>query len=113
MQKGRTVSSPERSATMSTAQEAKEMMTVENREQIRIAYFIEEKSKRQIATEQHCSPKTITKALGDGEARPYQRTVPCAAPVLGPYRARIDELLAENETLPRKQRRTIHKIYLQ
>jgi len=98
---------------MSTAQEAKEMMTVENREQIRIAYFIEEKSKRQIATEQHCSPKTITKALGDAEAQPYQRTVLSPAPVLGPYRARIDELLAENETLPRKQQRTIHKIYLQ
>jgi len=98
---------------MPTAQEAQEMMTVENREQIRIAYFIEEKSKRQIAKEQHCSPKTISKALGGAEAQPYQRTVPSPAPVLGPYHARIDELLAENESLPRKQRRTIHKIYLQ
>src|SRR5712692_1385859 len=98
---------------MPTAQEAQEMMTVENREQIRIAYFIEEKSKRQIAKEQHCSPKTISKALGDAEVQPYQRTVPCPAPVLGSYHARIDELLAENESLPRKQRRTTHKIYLQ
>jgi transposase len=98
---------------MPTAQEAQEMIPVEDREQIRIAYFIEEKSKRQIAKEQHCSPKTIRKALGDAEAQPYQRTVPYRSPVLGPYHARIDELLAENESLPRKQRRTTHQIYLQ
>ena len=31
--------------------------------------------------------------------------------MLGPYKAQIDELLAENERLPRKQRYTSHKIY--
>jgi len=30
---------------------------------------------------------------------------------LGPYKRRIDELLAESETLPRKQRYTSHKIF--
>ncbi|MEZ4709079.1 MAG: hypothetical protein R3A44_17865 [Caldilineaceae bacterium] len=36
---------------------------------------------------------------------------PRAAPVLGPYKGRIDELLAESEKQPRKQRYTAHKIY--
>ena len=31
--------------------------------------------------------------------------------MLGPYKARIDELLEENERLPRKQRYTSRKIY--
>ena len=31
--------------------------------------------------------------------------------MLGPYKERIEELLAENEQLPRKQRYTGHKIY--
>ena len=89
------------------------MIPMEDREQIRIAYFIEEKSKRQIAKEQHCSPKTIRKALGDAEPQPYQRMVPYRSPVLGAYHTRIDEYLAENDSLPHKQRRTMHKIYLQ
>ena len=113
MEKGLTLRSPEAVGYNADSQEAQEMIPVEDREQIRIAYFIEEKSKRQIAKEQHCSPKTIRKALGDAAAQPYQRTVPYPSPVLGPYHARIDELLTENDSLPRKQRRTIHQIYLQ
>lgn len=87
------------------------MISVEDREQIRRAYFIEQKSLRQIAKELHVSRKTISKALASAEADVYTLKVPRAAPVLGPYKARIDALLAENEQLPPKQRYTGHRVF--
>ncbi len=87
------------------------MISVRKREQIRRAYFIENKSLREIAQELHCSRDTIKKAIASSEAGKYTLAGPRAAPVLGPYKARIDELLAESERMPRKQRYTGHKIY--
>ena len=66
---------------------------------------------RQIAREMGHSRTTVKKAIESAEAKEYTLQQPRAAPVLGPYKARIDELLAENERLPRKQRYTGHKIY--
>jgi transposase len=88
------------------------MITVQDRAEIRNAYFNENKSIRQIAREYHRSPKTIKKALASAEVASYTLSKPRAAPVLGPYKAEIERLLAENESLPRKQRYTAHKIYL-
>jgi len=88
------------------------MITVQDRERIRQAYFIEQKSIRQIAREQHHAPKTIKKAIASSEAESYSLSKPRPAPVLGPYKAEIERLLAENEKMPRKQRYTTHKIYL-
>ncbi len=87
------------------------MITVEGREAIRKAYYLEHKSIRQIAREQHHSRRTIRKALKDIQPQPYQRARPKPAPVFGSFQGRVDTLLAENETLPRKQRYTAHKIY--
>jgi transposase len=87
------------------------MITVEDREQIRRAYHVEHKSIRQIARELHCSRHTVEKALDSAEPGRYTLKEARAAPVLGPYKARLNELLAENERLPRKQRRTGHKMY--
>lgn len=87
------------------------MISVEDREKIRRAYFIENKSQRQIARESGHSRKTVRKAIESAEPATYTPRKPRPAPVLGPYKARIDELLAENEGLPRKQRYTGHKIY--
>jgi transposase len=87
------------------------MITVEKREQIRRAYFIEQKSMRAISRELHCSRETIKKAIASAEPEEYALRIPRPAPVLGSYKARIDELLVENETLPRKQRYTGRKIY--
>lgn len=87
------------------------MISVEDREKIRRAYFVEHKSLRQIAKELHVACMTISKAIGSAEAETYQLSVPRTAPRLGPYQSRIDELLAENEHLPPKQRYTSHKIY--
>jgi len=87
------------------------MITVEKREQIRRAYLVERKSIRTISRELHCSRETVKKAIASAEAAEYTLQKPRSAPVLGPYKARIDALLAENETLPRKQRYTGHKVY--
>ena len=87
------------------------MITVEEHEAIRRAYYLEKKSKRQIAREQGHSRKTVEKAIENRPAQPYRLTQPKPAPVFGAYRERTDELLAENAHLPRKQQYTAHKIY--
>jgi transposase len=87
------------------------MISVEDREEIRRAYFIEKRSQRQIARELGHSRKTVRKAIESAEPAEYTLRQPRSSPVLGPYQARIEELLAENEQLPRKQRYIGHKIY--
>jgi transposase len=88
------------------------MIKVDKIEQIRRAYYVDGKSMRQIEREYHHAYKTIKKALTSAEPGHYTLKEPRDAPVLGRYKARIAELLAENETLPRKQRRTGHQIFL-
>jgi len=87
------------------------MISVEDREKIRRAYFTENKSIRQIARETGHSRPTVRKAIQSAERTPYTIKVPRPAPILGAYKARVDGLLAENEQMPRKQRYTCHKIY--
>jgi transposase len=87
------------------------MLKVDQIAQIRRAYYIEEKSIRQIAREFNHSRATIRKALISSQPQKYTMTKERPAPVLGPYKERINELLAESEQMPRKQRYTWHKIY--
>jgi transposase len=87
------------------------MLKVNHIEKIRRAYYLEGKSMREIEREYHHAYKTIKKALASAEVGSYTLKEPRDAPVLGPYKARIAELLVENETLPRKQRRTGHQIF--
>ena len=87
------------------------MISVEDRERIRRAYFKENKSQRQIARELGHSRKTVRKAIESAEPGSYKLRKPRSAPVLGPYKPRIDDLLEENERLPVKQRYTGHRIY--
>ncbi len=88
-----------------------EMIKVDERERIRRAYFLEGKSIRQIAREMKHSRTTVKNAIDLAEEKTYTIQESREAPVLGPYKARIDELLAENERLPRKQRYTGYKIF--
>lgn len=88
-----------------------EMISVEQRERIRRAYFLEHKSMRQIARDLGHSRETVRKAIDESEPGQYTLKQARKAPVLGPFKARIEELLAENERLPRKQRYTGQKIY--
>src|SRR6266704_2526584 len=87
------------------------MITVENREAIRRAYYLEHKSVRQIAREQHHSRRTVAKALKETEIPTYQHTTPKPTSVLGSFFNRVNELLTQNATFPRKQQYTAHKIY--
>jgi transposase len=88
-----------------------EMISVEQREKIRRAYFVEENTIRQIARELKCSRPTVRKAIASSEPASYTLTVSRPAPVLGPFKKRVKEMLAENDQLPRKQRYTSRRIY--
>lgn len=61
---------------------------------------------RQIAQQLHHSPKTILKALQNPEPMPVSPSPPRTAPVFGPFHAVVDEIVAADETAPRKQRHT-------
>ena len=87
------------------------MLQVKNREQIRRAYYVEGKSMRQIGEELRHSYWTIRRVLDDIEPGRYRVSRSKPAPVLGPYKGRIEELLSESEKQPRKQRYTGRKIY--
>jgi transposase len=87
------------------------MIRVKERERVRRAYYVEGKSMRQIARELRHGYWTIRKALDAAETVPYTLKVARPAPVLGPYKAQIEQLLSENDKLPRKQRYTSHRIY--
>src|SRR5690348_16816328 len=87
------------------------MITVTKREQIRKAYYLEQKSIRQIARELQCSRKTVDKAILSPEPAAYTRKIPPTAPVLGEFKSRLEALWAENSRLPKKQRYTGKKIF--
>lgn len=87
------------------------MISVEERERVRRAYYLEHKSIRQVAREQGHSRKTVEKAISNEPSRPYHLAKARSSPVFGPFQARADALLEENEHLPRKQRYTAHKLF--
>ena len=66
------------------------MLPVDEREQIRRAYYVEHKPKRQIARERGHARTTVDKALSDAALAGYHLSQPRSAPVLGPVKAQID-----------------------
>jgi transposase len=88
------------------------MRTVDDYEAIRRAYFLDGLSIREIARNLHHSRRLIRKAIAQAEPDGYKLTKPRPAPVLAPYKPKIEELLDQSDKLPRKQRYTAHKIYL-
>lgn len=87
------------------------MRQVEDYETIRRAYFLEHKSIRAIYRELGYDRETIRKAITHSAPQPYQLKQPRPAPVLGPYKTNIDQLLEDSDRQPRKQRYTAHRIY--
>ena len=87
------------------------MITVEYREAIRRAYFVDDKSIRQIAKDLDCSRITVRRAIASAEPLSYTLRNPRARPVLEPFAKRIAELLTESETNPRKQQFTAKRIF--
>jgi transposase len=84
---------------------------VDQREQIRRAYFIEGKSIRHIAGQGHHDRRTVRKALHDAGPPRYTLREPRSRPILGPFLAVIDRWLEEDEQRPPKQRHTARRIY--
>ena len=87
------------------------MIQVQEWERIRQAFHVEGKSLRAIERETGRAFRTV-KRMAESESPPgYQLRQERPATVLGPYKERIRELLAENKQLPRKQRWTAQKIF--
>ena len=87
------------------------MRTVEDYEAIRRAYFVEKLSIRAIHRMLGYDRETVRKAIVQAAPMPYTLTKPREAPVIGPYKQRIDELLKESKKQKRKQRYTAHRIF--
>ncbi|MEO7704944.1 MAG: IS21 family transposase, partial [Thermoflexales bacterium] len=86
------------------------MKTVEDYARIRYAFHIEHKKIREIARELGCSRHTVRQAVDAAQPPGYRLSARRPAPALGPWKARIDALLTESATMPRKQRFTAHRI---
>jgi len=86
---------------------------VEEYEAIRKAYFVKGWSIRRISRELHHCRRTVRKALKHAEPPGYRQTGERAKPVLGPYQEKIEQLVVANKNLPRKQRYTARKIFLE
>jgi transposase len=84
---------------------------VDQREQIRRAYFIEGKSIRDIAGQGHHDRRTVRKALHDAGPPRYTLREARSRPILGPFLAVIDRWLEEDQQRPPKQRHTARRIY--
>ena len=87
------------------------MIQVDEKETIRRLYFIKRQSQRQIARERHHSRKTVKKAIMDAGVPQYHLTRAKPCPVMGPYKEIIAGWLKEDQSRPRKQRHTAHRIY--
>jgi transposase len=86
------------------------MLTVDDYGKIRRA-FRDGLSIHQIARTFHHSRRKIRPILKNAQPTPYTRTQPPPAPVLGPFHAVIDALLAEDEQAPPKQRHTAMQVF--
>jgi transposase len=80
-------------------------------EQVRRAYYIEHQTISAIAKETHHCRDTIRKALEEVPRKPYQLREERPRPRCNPFQQRIEELFAQNDVLPPKQRYTHHKIF--
>jgi transposase len=85
----------------------------DEREFIRRAFHVEGKAIRQIERETGHSRQAIRRAISnEPPTRTSVLSPPCRpAPIFGPFQARVETLIAQNDHLPRKQRYTSHRIF--
>jgi transposase/DNA-directed RNA polymerase subunit K/omega len=89
------------------------MLTVETIGRIRRAYFIDGKPIRQIVRELRVSRKAVRKAVrATATEFRYERRVQ-PQPRLGPFVARLEELLAANAKRPARERLTARRLFEQ
>ena len=86
------------------------MLTVEEYGRIRIAHR-DGMSIRPIARWLGYSRRKIRQVLEEAEPRPYTLQQDRPAPRLGPFKPLIEQILAEDEQAPGKQRHTGAKLY--
>ena len=86
------------------------MLTVEDYGVIRRAHR-DGMSIRAIARTLHHSRHKVRQVLACPEPRPYSLTQDRPAPKLGPYQAVIDQILADDEQAPPKQRHTAMQVF--
>ena len=86
------------------------MLTVDDYARIRRAKR-DGMSIRSIARTFHHSRHKIRQVLVEPEPTPYTRQKEPYAPKLGPFHALIDQILADDDHAPRKQRHTAMRIY--
>lgn len=86
------------------------MLTVDDYGAIRRAYRDGMTIKR-IAREFHHSRNTIRKILRNSEPNPIPEVRQRTAPVLGPFQSLIDQILADDEQAPPKQRHTAMQVF--
>lgn len=66
---------------------------------------------RQIARTFHHTRRKIRQVLAQSQPNPYTRTHERPAPVLGPFRAVVDQILTADEHAPPKQRHTAMQVF--
>src|SRR5947207_2704791 len=86
------------------------MLTVDQYGNLRRAHR-DGMSIRDIARTFHHSRRKVRQILAEAQPRPYTRTQPPPAPVLGAYHGAIDAILAADESAPPKQRHTAMQVY--
>ena len=78
---------------------------------LRVRQAQEPVSKRALCREEGISYKTLEKVLSHSEPPGYRRAAPVVEPKLGPFVARIEEILVSDKALPQKQRHTAQRIF--
>jgi transposase len=86
------------------------MLHVDQHLQIRLLHR-DGLSIRQIAKRLGHSRDTVKKAIVQPTPLPYTRTAPASCPKLGAFIGRIDQILLEDVSAPRKQRHTAARIF--
>jgi hypothetical protein len=90
--------------------EAKEMLTMDDYGAIRRAHR-DGKSIRRIAREFEIARKTVHYVLIHSEPKPRPLIRNRNVPILGPFQSIIDQILADDENEPVKQRHTATQIF--
>ena len=87
------------------------MLVVETIAKIRRAYFVQDKSIKQICRELRVSRNTVRKVIrSDATEFSYDRTIQ-PRPQIDPWRSKLDEMLAENAKRSKRERLTLIRIY--
>jgi transposase len=86
------------------------MLTVDDYAKIRLAHR-DGMPIRELASTFHHSRYKIRQILKEALPRPYTRNQPPPAPILGPFHAAIDAILAADEDAPPKQRHTAMQVF--